>query len=71
VDGKELTRSLREKYDTVVGGGQKSLVGRIFRLGHLGWVNDSDLDRAITAITKVLPELGYELPVESTPREHA
>ena len=71
VDGKELTRSLREKYDTVVGGGQKSLVGRIFRLGHLGWVNDSDLDRAITAITKVLPELGYELPAESTPREHA
>ncbi len=71
VDGKELTRSLREKYDTVLGGGQKSLAGRIFRLGHLGWVNDGDLDRAITALTKALPELGYELPAESTPREHA
>ena len=71
VDGKELTRILREKYDTVVGGGQKSLAGRIFRLGHLGWVNDGDLDRALDALTKALPELGYELPVESMPREHA
>jgi aspartate aminotransferase-like enzyme len=71
VDGKELTRSLREKYDTVVGGGQKSLAGRIFRLGHLGWVNDGDLDRAITALTQALPELGYELPGKSAPREHA
>ena len=71
VDGKELTRILREKHDTVVGGGQKTLAGRIFRLGHLGWVDDSDLDRAITAITKALPELGYELPTESASREHA
>ena len=71
VDGKALTQCLREKYDTVVGGGQRSLAGRIFRLGHLGWVNDGDLDLAITALTKALPELGYELSVESAPREHA
>lgn len=71
VDGKELARVLREDHDTVVGGGQKILAGRIFRLGHLGWVNDNDLERAFAALTKALPELGYELPAESTPREHA
>jgi aspartate aminotransferase-like enzyme len=62
VDGKELTRVLREKYDTVVGGGPGSLAGRIFRLGHLGWVNDDDLDQAIAALAKALPELGYSSP---------
>jgi aspartate aminotransferase-like enzyme len=66
VDGKELTRALREDYDTVVGGGQRSLAGRIFRIGHLGWVNEEDLDQAIDALAKVLPKLGYAVPQTRT-----
>ena len=59
VDGKELTKTLREKYDTVLGGGQRSLAGLIFRLGHLGWVKEEDLDRAIDALAEALPQLGF------------
>ena len=59
VDGKELTKTLREKHDTVLGGGQRSLAGRIFRLGHLGWVEDADLDSAIDALAEALPKLGF------------
>jgi len=66
VDGKELTRTLREDYDTVLGGGQRSLAGRIFRLGHLGWVSEGDLDRAIDAVAAALPKLGYAIPQERT-----
>ena len=59
VDGKELTKTLREKHDTVLGGGQRALAGRIFRLGHLGWVKEEDLDRAIDALAEALPKLGF------------
>ena len=59
VDGKELTKTLREKYDTVLGGGQRSLAGRIFRLGHLGWVSEDDLERALDALAEALPKLGF------------
>lgn len=64
VDGKELTKTLREKYDTVLGGGQRSLAGRIFRLGHLGWVKEDDLDRAIDALAEALPTLGFAVSRE-------
>jgi aspartate aminotransferase-like enzyme len=64
VDGKELTKTLRDKYDTVLGGGQRSLAGRIFRLGHLGWVKEEDLDRAIDALAEALPKLGFAVSRE-------
>jgi len=64
VDGKELTKTLREKHDTVLGGGQRSLAGRIFRLGHLGWVRQEDLDRAIDALAVALPQLGFAVSHE-------
>jgi aspartate aminotransferase-like enzyme len=66
VDGKKLTRTLLEKYDTVLGGGPGKLAGRIFRLGHLGWVTEEDLDRAMDALERALPELGYVVPTSSS-----
>ena len=59
VDGNELTRVLREKYDTVVGGGQAHMAGRILRIGHLGWVQEDDVRNALRALNKALSELGY------------
>jgi aspartate aminotransferase-like enzyme len=59
VDGKDLTRLLREKYDTVVGGGQAHMAGRILRIGHLGWVEEGDIDDALRALGSALSDLGY------------
>ena len=62
VDGKTFSSLLREKYDTVVAGGQGKLAGQIFRLGHLGWVDQPDLDAAIDAVRSALTSLGVDIP---------
>ncbi len=59
IDGKKLVRTLRENYDTEVGGGQAHLAGRIFRIGHMGWVLEEEIDRALTALKKSLSDLGH------------
>ncbi len=62
IDGKELARVLREDYDTVLGGGQAHFAGRIFRIGHLGWVTEEDVDLTLAAIRHALSDLGYVSP---------
>jgi aspartate aminotransferase-like enzyme len=59
IDGKELLRLLREKYDTVLGGGQAHMAGRLFRIGHLGWVREGDVGEALSALKKALADLGF------------
>jgi len=59
VDGRALTKLLREEYDTVLGGGQQHLAGKIFRIGHLGYVQVADIEAVIEAVGKALPRLGF------------
>ena len=40
---KELLTHLRTRYGLVLAGGQDSLSGRIFRIGHLGLIDDPDV----------------------------
>jgi aspartate aminotransferase-like enzyme len=39
---KSLLTTLRTTHSLVLAGGQDSLQGRIFRIGHLGWIDDAD-----------------------------
>jgi aspartate aminotransferase-like enzyme len=57
LDGREIARRLREQYATIVGGGQERLSGRILRIGHLGWVQDADVDQALSALARVISDL--------------
>jgi aspartate aminotransferase-like enzyme len=43
----------------VLGGGQLKLSGKIFRIGHLGWVNEADIEAVILALKVVLPQAGF------------
>lgn len=52
---KELSAKLRKDYNVVLAGGQASLSGKIFRVGHLGWVSEKDVDAALAALKQVLP----------------
>ncbi|HEX79095.1 MAG TPA: alanine--glyoxylate aminotransferase family protein [Dehalococcoidia bacterium] len=56
---KEMLRILREEHDIVLGGGQQSMSGKIFRIGHLGWVTDKDIDDVLHAFKVVLPQAGF------------
>jgi len=54
VDGKEFLARVLRDYNVVLGGGQKSLAGKIFRVGHMGWVEKSHIDEALEAAGRTL-----------------
>jgi aspartate aminotransferase-like enzyme len=60
LDGKKMRQTLREDYKVVLAGGQQTLDGKIFRIGHLGMVNEKDIKEILTAIQKVLPLAGFK-----------
>ncbi len=62
VQAKDVRRLLREDHDIVVAGGQGKLAEKIFRVGHVGYVSQQDLDEVLDALRVVLPKLGYKLP---------
>jgi len=54
VDVEELRRILREEYQVVLAGGQRDLAGKIFRIGHLGWVTEEDIKEVIEKLKLAL-----------------
>jgi aspartate aminotransferase-like enzyme len=43
----------------VLAGGQQSLDGKIFRIGHMGWVTEGDIEPVISALKVALPKAGF------------
>jgi aspartate aminotransferase-like enzyme len=60
VDAEQIRSVMRKRYDIVLAGGQDHLKGKIFRIGHLGFVCDRDIMAAIAALEATLLELGYD-----------
>lgn len=60
VEAEQIRSILRKQFDIVMAGGQDHLKGKIFRIGHLGFVSDRDILAAIAALEAALVELGYE-----------
>lgn len=54
IDGKEFLARVRRDFDVILGGGQKSLTGKIFRIGHMGWVETAHIDEALEAAGRTL-----------------
>jgi len=63
-DAEIFRKTIQEKYDIQLAGGQDHLKGQIFRIGHLGYVNDKDIITAITAIGLTLYEYNLVTEVE-------
>ncbi len=59
LDTKKLLRILREEHQIILGGGQQDLDGKIFRIGHLGWVNENDMETVMAALKTTLPKAGF------------
>lgn len=59
LDSKKLLKILREEYSTVLAGGQQRLDGKIFRIGHLGYVSEGDIDAVMEALKAALPQAGF------------
>ena len=59
LDPKKLNKIMREEHQIVLAGGQQSLDGKIFRIGHLGWVTEDDIETVISALKIALPKAGF------------
>ena len=57
VSWKDLSGMARRDYGVVLAGGQGPLTGKIFRIGHLGLIDDRDLGEAVQAVTGCLEQL--------------
>ena len=61
ISDEAIVAKLRSRFGIVTGPGQGPLKGKIFRIGHLGWVDPLDVLRFFGALEVVLSELGYSL----------
>jgi aspartate aminotransferase-like enzyme len=60
VEAEQVRSVMKKQFDIALAGGQDHLKGKIFRIGHLGFVTERDVLTAITALEATLRELGYE-----------
>lgn len=60
VDPEQVRSVIKKRFDIVLAGGQDHLKGKIFRVGHLGFVSDRDILTAIGALEATLQELNYD-----------
>lgn len=63
IDTTELINKMRDESGVQMAGGQAHLKGKIFRIGHMGYVSGEDMLVAIGTLEKTLREMGYECPV--------
>jgi len=55
-----IAKLMREQHGIVLAGGQSTLKGRIFHIGHLGYVTVEDIGEVMTALAEVLPRAQRE-----------
>ncbi|MDI6731597.1 MAG: alanine--glyoxylate aminotransferase family protein [Candidatus Margulisbacteria bacterium] len=61
VDGEEVRKLMREDFNVEVAPGQGELKGKIFRIGHLGYVDSLDLIGAWAAVEVLFKRLGAKI----------
>lgn len=60
-DPDVFRKKMDKDYDVILQGGQADLTGKIFRIGHMGWVSEADIDEVFVAMRTALPEVGMTL----------
>jgi aspartate aminotransferase-like enzyme len=58
LDAEVLRKEVKQRFDILLAGGQDHLKGKVFRIGHLGFVCDRDILTAVAAIEATLADLG-------------
>ncbi len=59
VDNAKLMSMMRNEENVVLAAGQGKLSTDIFRIGHLGYVAQEDIEEVIDALKTVLPKVGF------------
>ena len=59
VEVSALRNTMEDEYNVVIAGGQGKLQGKIFRIGHLGLVEEEDIRETLAALKQTLAKLGF------------
>ncbi len=62
ISWNELNSKMLNEHNVVLAGGQGSLAGKIFRIGHLGNTPTIEIEETLESLEKVLNELGFRKP---------
>ncbi|MFA5145415.1 MAG: alanine--glyoxylate aminotransferase family protein [Candidatus Omnitrophota bacterium] len=60
IDGEKLVKTMRDTYGVTIAGGQDELKGKIFRIAHMGYIEEFDIIMGISCLEKVLYQMGYK-----------
>ncbi|NEO29861.1 MAG: alanine--glyoxylate aminotransferase family protein [Symploca sp. SIO3C6] len=60
VESDQIRAVIKKRFDIALAGGQDHLKGKIFRIGHLGFVSERDILSTISSLEAVLQELGED-----------
>ncbi|HWG44621.1 MAG TPA: alanine--glyoxylate aminotransferase family protein [Gemmataceae bacterium] len=61
IDGVALVSKLEKQYGIRIAGGQDPLKGKIFRIAHMGYIDQFDVLAGLSALEMVLMEMGHSL----------
>ena len=65
IDGEKLVKTMRDTYGVTIAGGQDELKGKVFRVAHMGFIEEFDIIAGISCIEKVLNQMGYKFQMGS------
>jgi len=65
IDGEKLVKTMRDNYGVTIAGGQEELKGRVFRIAHMGFIDEFDIIVGISCLEKVLAQMGYKFNIGS------
>jgi len=60
VDGEKIVKTMRDKYGVTIAGGQAEMKGKIFRIAHMGFIEEFDIVAGVSCLEKVLAQAGYK-----------
>ncbi len=60
IDAQDVVKWLKDRYGIFIAGGQAQAKGKIFRVAHMGYINEFDTLQACSAIEMALAGLGYK-----------
>jgi len=64
IDAEIIRKAMKNDFDILLAGGQDHLKGKIFRIGHLGFVNNRDIISVISALESTLNKMGkLDVPI--------
>jgi aspartate aminotransferase-like enzyme len=65
IDGEKMVKTMRDTYGVTIAGGQSELKGKVFRIAHMGYIEEFDIIVAISCLERVLQQMGYKFNLGS------